>query len=131
MQRVSLLTAALVGLAAAAAQAHPVVQGGILTDPAGRTLYVFDKDQPGTSHCTGACLQAWPAYNADPAGGAQMHPKVKRLASRQWAWNDKPLYYFAGDAAPGDKAGDGSGGVWHIVKPADGAQAAASTGYRY
>lgn len=131
MQRVSPLTVAFVGLvAAAAAHAQPVVQGGILTDPAGRTLYVFDKDQPGTSHCTGACLQAWPAYSAEPAAGAQQHPKVKRLATRQWAWNDKPLYYFAGDAAPGDKAGDGSGGVWHIVKPTDGAQAA-STGYRY
>ena len=109
--------AALFVLGTGAAQAQPVVQGGIVTDPAGRTLYVFDKDQPRTSHCAGACLQAWPAYTADAAAGSQVHAKAARLATQQWTWNNKPLYYFAGDAQPGDKAGDGSGGVWHIVKP--------------
>lgn len=117
MQLQHLATAAVFGLVAGLAQAQPVVQGGIVTDAAGRTLYIFDKDQPGVSHCSGACLQAWPAYSAESADGVQVHPKATRLATRQWAWNGKPLYYFAGDAQPGDKAGDGSGGVWHIVKP--------------
>jgi predicted lipoprotein with Yx(FWY)xxD motif len=111
------LAAALLVLGIGAAQAQPVVQGGIVTDPAGRTLYVFDKDQPGVSHCSGACLQAWPAYSAEPAAVVQGHAKTARLITQQWTWNSKPLYYFAGDAQPGDKAGDGSGGVWHIVKP--------------
>lgn len=126
------LAAALLVLGGGAAQAQPVVQGGIVTDPAGRTLYVFDKDQPGVSHCSGACLQAWPAYSAEAAAGAQVHPKAARLATQQWTWNNKPLYYFAGDAQPGDKAGDGSGGVWHIVKPpvaATGAVAAPASTY--
>ena len=30
------------------------------------------------------------------------------------AW---PLYRFAGDAAPGDTNGQGSGGVWFVVGP--------------
>jgi len=34
----------------------------------------------------------------------------------QWGWNDKPLYYFAGDRAPGDAEGDGLGGVWQAVR---------------
>jgi len=34
-----------------------------------------------------------------------------------------------GDAKPGDRAGDGSGGVWHIVKPARQAVAATSAAY--
>ena len=28
-----------------------------------------------------------------------------------------PLYIFAGDAAPGDVNGQGSGGVWFVVAP--------------
>jgi predicted lipoprotein with Yx(FWY)xxD motif len=126
------LAAVLLVLGAGVAQAQPVVQGGIVTDPAGRTLYVFDKDQPGASNCSGPCLQAWPAYSAEAAAGAKLHAKASRLATQQWAWNNKPLYYFAGDAQPGDKAGDGSGGVWHIVKPpvaATSAAAAPTSGY--
>jgi hypothetical protein len=48
------------------------------------------------------------------AGAVKAH---QRLATGQWTWNNKPLHLFAGDAQPGDKAGDGSGGVCHIVKP--------------
>ncbi len=106
-------------LGAGAAQAQPVIQGGVVTDPAGRTLYIFDKDAPGVSHCSGGCLQAWPAYAAEAAAGARVHSAAQRLATGQWAWNNKPLYYFAGDAQPGNKAGDGSGGVWHVIKPKD------------
>ncbi|HEX5369192.1 MAG TPA: hypothetical protein VFY10_07230, partial [Dehalococcoidia bacterium] len=34
--------------------------GNYLTGPDGKTLYVFLKDAPNTSNCTGACLQTWP-----------------------------------------------------------------------
>jgi predicted lipoprotein with Yx(FWY)xxD motif len=34
----------------------------------------------------------------------------------QWAYDGKPLYFYAGDKKKGDMAGDGKGGVWHIVK---------------
>jgi predicted lipoprotein with Yx(FWY)xxD motif len=120
MQTNHLLAATLFALTLnmGAAQAQPVIKDGIVTDPAGRTLYIFDKDQPDTSHCEGGCLKAWPAYAADAAAGAEADPKATRLGTRQWTWNHKPLYYFAGDTQPGDKAGDGSGGVWHIIQPA-------------
>lgn len=131
MQIHHLAAAAMLGLVVGAVHAQPVVQGGVVTDPAGRTLYIFDKDQPGSSQCTGACLQAWPAYNAEAAAGAQVHAKASRLASQQWAWNNKPLYYFAGDAQPGDKAGDGSGGVWHIVKPVASVSTTPAPAYKY
>lgn len=121
---------ALSGLAAASLQAQPVFQDGVLTDPTGKTLYIFDKDQPGISNCSGACLQAWPAYTAGT--GAAKLPDVSRLpgdGAQQWTWNKMPLYYFVGDAKPGDRAGDGSGGVWHLVKGS--APAVATPGYSY
>ena len=111
---------AAVALACLGANAQPVITDGVVTDPAGRTLYVFDKDEPNVSHCAGKCLDAWPAYVADAAPGAEVHSAATRLSSgntKHWAWKGKPLYYFVGDAAPGQRAGDGSGGVWHIVQP--------------
>ena len=27
----------------------------------------------------------------------------------------RPLYFYIGDAVPGDTNGDGAGGVWHTV----------------
>ena len=127
---------AAAALAAIAAHAQPVVTNGVVTDPAGRTLYVFDKDEPNISHCEGKCLQAWPAYVADAEAGAEVHSAATRLSSgntKQWAWKGKPLYYFVGDAAPGQRAGDGSGGVWHIVQPPvkQAATQAPSSGYTY
>jgi predicted lipoprotein with Yx(FWY)xxD motif len=44
---------------------------------------------------------------------------------KQLAYNGIPLYYFAGDAGPGQLNGQGVGGVWWIVKP--GAQLGAAT----
>lgn len=109
------VTAVLLTALAAAGHAQPMFQENVLTDPAGRTLYVFDKDQPGVSNCKDACLKAWPVYGAEPGSGMAPPQGASRIASGQWAWNDMPLYYYAGDAKPGDKAGDGRGGFWHIV----------------
>jgi predicted lipoprotein with Yx(FWY)xxD motif len=123
----TLALTALLTSVAALAQAQPAFKGGVLTDPAGRTLYVFDKDTANTSNCGGPCLQAWPAYTAEPQAGTAAAAEASRFArdgAKQWAWNGQPLYYFAGDAKPGDQAGDGSGNVWHIVKPGKPAKAA-------
>lgn len=125
----TLAVSAVLALVAATAQAQPVVQGGVLTDAAGRTLYTFDKDQPGKTNCQGGCAQNWPAYTAEPAAGAKVPSELTRFEHdgvQQWAWNGNPLYYFIGDAKPGDKNGDGKGGVWHVVKPTE-AQTKTST----
>lgn len=124
---------AVVTLATASVQAQPVLKDGVLTDPAGRTLYTFDKDQPNQSQCAGGCLQAWPAY-VDAADGQspalQGLSRFEQNGAQQWAWNGRPLYYFAGDAKPGDRNGDGKGGVWHIVKP-QAPNAPVASGYSY
>lgn len=102
-----------------AVQAQLVVQDGVLTGAGGRTVYTFDKDEPGKSNCTGGCLTAWPAFTAKPEAVAKGEFGLINAAggARQWTVNGKPLYYYVGDAKAGDRNGDGQGGVWHVVKP--------------
>lgn len=89
----------------------------MLTAKDGMTLYIFDKDSAGVSNCYGTCAHNWPPYMAK--SGEKMGEgwsTVKRKdGALQWAYDDKPLYFFAGDAKQGDKTGDGIGGIWHIV----------------
>ena len=100
--------------------------GKILTGSNGRTLYRFDRDTtPGTSACTGACTQTWPALlltQGDPKGSSDLVGKLDTFnrqdpVGRQVTYNGSPLYYFATDTQPGDTKGDGVGGVWHAVQP--------------
>ncbi|NBU54391.1 MAG: hypothetical protein EBS45_03150, partial [Proteobacteria bacterium] len=35
---------------------------------------------------------------------------------KQWAFDGKPLYYWAKDMKKGDKTGDNVNNVWHIIK---------------
>jgi predicted lipoprotein with Yx(FWY)xxD motif len=114
-----LLTAILLALFQTGIQAQPVVRDGVLADAAGRTLYTFDKDTTNKSNCAGGCLAAWPAFVAKPEAKATGEfGLIDANGAKQWTVNGKPLYYFAGDAKPGDRNGNGSGGVWHIVSPA-------------
>ena len=57
-------------------------------------------------------------------------PSAPRRAdgSLQWALDNKPLYFFAGDAKPGDTNGDGKGGVWHLARAGGAATPPAATG---
>ena len=91
---------------------------GMLTDKAGMTLYVFDKDTGGVSTCYDDCAKMWPAY-IGKEGDKMMKDwtLVKRSdGSMQWAYDAKPVYFFKDDKKKGDMAGDGMGGVWHVVK---------------
>ena len=128
----SLLTAGILAAAATSALAQTTDNGGLLRDKAGKTLYTFDKDGADESRCFDGCATAWPPFMA--AEGAQAKDKLTLVARKgggmQWAWGGKPLYYFAGDAQPGDVSGDGSGGVWHVIKAGAGAKrGAATSGY--
>jgi len=106
------LSAALLLASSLAAQA------GMLADAKGMTLYVFDKDAGGVSACYGECAANWPPYLGK--AGAKMAEGwtlVDRSdGAKQWAYDGKPVYYFAGDAAAGDAKGDGMGGKWHVIK---------------
>jgi predicted lipoprotein with Yx(FWY)xxD motif len=91
---------------------------GMLTGKNGMTLYVFDNDKGGVSSCYNDCAKKWPPDLAKK--GAKMMSgwtMVKRTDGKlQWAYDGKPLYYYAGDKKKGDATGDGLGGVWHVVK---------------
>jgi len=100
--------------------------GQILVDADGITLYGFLNDSDGVSNCNGACADAWPPVPGDTAvdtsvldGGKfktiEREDGTTQLAIGKWA-----LYYFAGDAQPGDVNGQGSGDAWFVVAP-DGA----------
>ena len=99
-------------LAATAAQA-----AGMLEAKDGMTLYIFDKDKGGVSACYDDCAVNWPPYMAKK--GEEMMKDwtmvERKDGTLQWAYDGKPVYFFKGDKKKGDMAGDGKGGVWHIV----------------
>lgn len=90
----------------------------ILTDEKKMTLYIFDKDKSDLSNCYEDCAVSWPPYFVPEKAEAKENFTIvlRKDGKRQWAYKGKPLYYWAGDQKPGDKTGDGVGGVWHIVK---------------
>jgi predicted lipoprotein with Yx(FWY)xxD motif len=98
----------------------------IFTDQNGITLYTFSKDTAGSgqSACVGPCVAAWPAFHA-PAGDLELPYGASGAigtitgtdGSLQVTYNGMPLYYFAGDASPGDVKGQGIGGVWFAAQP--------------
>lgn len=95
-------------------------KGSYLADTRGMTLYIFDKDKPGVSNCTGGCLTIWPPYTTQiaPASMPTNVTIIKRDdGSMQYAWKNMPLYYYSKDKAIGDILGDGVNGTWHLVKP--------------
>lgn len=147
--RLAIVTLLAIGLAggswalsrrAASAQASPTVQthtagslGTVLAGSDGKTLYVFDQDTPGNSACNGGCANTWPPLTlatgnpVPPAGVGGTFGTITRTdGRRQVTYNDHPLYFFSGDAQPGDGKGEGIGGVWHAAKPIAAAAAAAS-----
>ena len=89
-----------------------------LTDKKGMTLYTFDKDAGGMSSCYDDCAKHWPPY-VGKTGDATMKDWTlvnRKDGTMQWAYDGKPLYFYADDKKKGDIAGDGKGGVWHIIK---------------
>ena len=93
---------------------------GILADASGRTLYTFDKDADNKSNCNGGCATAWPPFLVKEGDRAPAELRVitRDDGAKQWALNEKPLYFFAADAQAGDVKGDGQGGVWHVIRGA-------------
>ncbi len=94
---------------------------GTLTNAAGMTLYTFDKDAPGggKSACNGSCTASWPPLAASAADKATGDYTIvtRDDGVKQWAYKGKPLYQWVNDKKPGDKTGDGVGGVWKTAKP--------------
>jgi predicted lipoprotein with Yx(FWY)xxD motif len=109
--------------------------GMLLVDGSGRTLYLFEKDQPNQSACTGACVAAWPVdqTSGTPKSGsgvtASMLGTIKRSDNTtQVTYNQHPLYYYSGDSGTGQHNGQGVdafGAKWYVVTPAGGADTGA------
>lgn len=102
--------------------------GTILVDDGGRTLYLFEKDQPNQSACSGACAVDWPVYHSkgSPNGGsgvqASMLGTIKRSDNTtQVTYNSHPLYYYSDDKGmPGQFKGqnvNAFGARWYVVAP--------------
>lgn len=98
--------------------------GDILVDGEGRSLYRFLNDTQGASTCVDACQDNWPILGAagEPEAGegadaAALGTLDREDGATQVTYDGWPLYYFAGDAAPGDTNGQGVGDVWYLVGP--------------
>jgi predicted lipoprotein with Yx(FWY)xxD motif len=94
--------------------------GDILVDAEGRTLYAFTKDKGDQSVCSGECATNWPALTgtATAGAGAQaslLSTSMQANGTSQVTYDGRPLYYFAGDATPGDTNGQGVGNVWFVL----------------
>src|SRR5215207_8680572 len=110
--------AAIVGVRASAL-------GRTLVDGQGRTLYLFEADEAGKSECNGGCASAWPPYvgGGSPqagtgVGGSLLGTTTRDDGGRQVTYGGHPLYYYAGDAEPGDHAGQGLddfGAKWYVL----------------
>lgn len=97
--------------------------GPVLVDAQGFTLYRYDKDTKNTSSaCAGSCATAWPPLLGRPSGAAAMmfvgkFGTITRPGGMiQATYKGHPLYTYAGDHAPGQTNGNGSGGTWHVLK---------------
>jgi len=90
----------------------------ILRSSTGLSLYRYDLDVDGKSHCVDACSLKWPPLLAS-AGATPVVGEWRtqpRGAAHQWTYRGRPIYTFADDA-PGTTRGDGVGGAWHLVTP--------------
>lgn len=122
---------------------HKTALGYVLATASGRTIYWYSKDvkDSGTSSCTGSCLDTWPAVTGTPSlpAGVVLSGKIGTITRPggvvQVTYNGYPLYTYSGDTAAGTTAGNGIGGVWHVISgsvlsadPAAAAAASASSG---
>ena len=98
--------------------------GEYLTDNKGVTLYVSGDDKKLQSSCTGECLKNWPPFvfdNKNIASSTDLLSKRMNVIKRsdgtfQYAYGEKPVYYYVGDKNPGDTNGNGmNGGKWSVV----------------
>lgn len=100
--------------------------GPVLTDQAGRTLYLYTRDEQGSgqSTCDGTCAKTWPPLLVDgritvaPAIDTGLVGELTRADGRkQVTVGGWPVYTYAEDGAPGEATGHGAGHTWYAVEP--------------
>jgi predicted lipoprotein with Yx(FWY)xxD motif len=88
------------------------------------TLYFLDVDTASGGACIGTCLNEWLVLT--PSAGAMAQGNFSIITrgdgtGKQWAYQNHPLYMFAGDSGPDQANGNGltfDGGHWHVARPA-------------
>lgn len=102
---------------------------GVLTNAAGRTLYVSDQESGGKALCTTSdCTAIWVPLTASgqPTGPSSVSGRLGTVTradgKTQVSLDGKPLYTFSFDHAAGQATGDGKqdafGGTsftWHVA----------------
>lgn len=99
--------------------------GAVLTGPSGNTMYVLVNGQGSPVPCTGSCLSAWPSVTitGTAAAGSGVTATLSTTSASggtQLTVNNDPVYYFSGDAQPGQTNGEGIasfGGTWYALQP--------------
>jgi predicted lipoprotein with Yx(FWY)xxD motif len=120
IQTVLLASVLASGCAVLGGAAPAKVADGVLVAPNGMTLYTFDRDTAaGKSACNGPCATNWPPLMV-PAGASasgDWSVVTRDDGGKQWAYKGKPVYFWAKDAKPGDRTGDGFNNVWRLARP--------------
>jgi predicted lipoprotein with Yx(FWY)xxD motif len=103
-------------------KAREISGTAVLTNAQGFTLYWFAPDTPSKSTCYGTCAVYWPPIIGVPVAGPGVTGKlgtIKRSdGSLQATYDNRPLYTYIGDSAPGQAHGNRinlNGGLWYEV----------------
>ena len=104
--------------------------GTYLVDGNGRALYLLEEDgRGGRSTCYEMCAAIWPPFLAGQAAPTPADSSVRSSllgsaprqgGGAQVTYNGYPLYYYLGDARPGQTRGhhvEDSWGEWYLVSP--------------
>lgn len=106
----------------APAAVNLTVVSGHVVGKDGRTVYLFNNDDPvpGQSACYETCAANWPPV-VGPASGQGITGELGTITrtdgTLQVTLDGRPLYYFAGDSAAGDTNGQGLNEVWWLISP--------------
>ena len=116
-----------VGAGSVGVQAHSSQYGRVLFDQRGYALYAFTADSSTASACSGACAKAWPPLLVNGSAKAlagvdrkKLGTVVRRGGATQVTYAGHPLYYYVGDAKPGQILCQNVreyGGLWLVVGP--------------
>ena len=100
--------------------------GQLVADDEGRTVYLFEKDEPDESYCYGACESVWPPVTTTTMPKVEgLDPSKVTLLNRdgglkQVVYNGHPLYYYQADTNTQDTKGEEQvqfGAEWYALTP--------------
>ena len=92
------------------------LQGRMIVNERGYSIYTWDRDQANKSNCTGECARIWIPAVAPASASAQGEWTIIQRAPgvRQWAFRTKPVYTFTEDTRRESLNGGDVPG-WHNV----------------